>query len=462
MKAWDNFLILLDIELGKATIDKWLRPIKVLKFDACNLYLEAKDSFQVLWFEEHIRSKVEKRLLNNNNKIIKVHLSTPGNKNSPTHSNKPKQKEPVSTPPFRMSFDNIDPNNTLDKLVLNSSNEVAAKVIAETVGYDLEKSTLKNLPLDGPPFNPLFLFGEAGSGKTHLLMAATHCLRRHGKNVIYTRAETFTEHVVNAIRTAEMSTFRQAYRNVDALIIDDIHLFSRKGATQEELFHTFNTLHLARKLIILSSNCAPALLQHIEPRLISRFEWGIALDIPNYCKEQMRTILDNKAKAFQFDLRPAIAEFLIESFHSTTSTIRALEALILRTHLNNKSPHFSPTSLTIPIVKHTLKDLITEEEQKAITPTVIIKAVAEDYGITTEDILGKSQSRECALPRQVAMYICREELGLPYVKIGDIFSRDHSTVMSSIKRVKKLAQDEKSDLSSICRKLRKHLKTETV
>lgn len=457
MKAWDNFLTLLEIELGKNTVAKWLHPLKVVKFDACNIYLEAKDSFQVLWFEEHIRSKAKTRLFNNNNKLIKVHLNVAGEAKPPENQANLKKNEPKSHSPFRMSFDNIDPSHTFENFISNANNEIPAKVVAEIVGYDIATQALKPPPEDGPPFNPLYIFGEAGSGKSHLLMAATHVLRRHGKNVIYSRSETFTEHVVSAIRAGEMSTFRQAYRNVDALIIDDIHLFSRKGATQEEFFHTFNTLHLARKLIILSSNCSPAGLQHIEPRLISRFEWGIALDIPNYDKEQIKVILEFKANSLNFKLRKTIAEFLIETFHSTASIVRALEALILRTHLNNKSPHFSPTSLTIPMVKHTLKDLITVEEQKALTPERIIKAVSDDYGITTEDILGKSQSRECALPRQIAMYLCRDELNLPFMKIGDIFNRDHSTVMSSVKRIKGLVETENNELGIICRKLKKSL-----
>ncbi len=457
MKAWDNFLTLLEIELGKVTIAKWLRPLMVVKFDACNLYLEAKDSFQILWFEEHIRSKAKMRLLNNNNKLIKIHIKVAGEKEPPANQATLKKNDSNTRSPFRMSFNTIDPNHTFENLVTNNHNEIPTKVIAEIVGYDLESRTLKPPPANGPTFNPLYIFGEAGSGKSHLLMAATHILRRHGKNVIYSRSETFTDHVVSAIRAGEMSTFRQAYRNVDALIIDDIHQFSRKGATQEEFFHTFNTLHLAHKLIILSSNCAPSGLQHIEPRLISRFEWGIALDIQHYTKEHVREILDFKANSLNFKLRKTIAEFLIETFHNTASSIQALEALILRTHLNNKSPHFSPTSLTIPMVRHTLKDLITEEEQKALTPERIIKAVSEDYGITTDDILGKSQSRECALPRQVAMYLCRDQLNLPFMKIGDIFNRDHSTVMSSVKRIKGLAETENHELGAICRKLKKSL-----
>jgi chromosomal replication initiator protein len=275
--------------------------------------------------------------------------------------------------------------------------------------------------------------------------------------VIYARAETFTDHVVMAIRAGEMSTFRQAYRNVDALIIDDAHIFSRKGATQEELFHTFNTLHLSKKLIILSANCPPSELQHIEPRLVSRFEWGIALALEPTSKEDILRILNHKAKLFNFNLRPAIAQFLVDTFNGTDSVIRALEALILRMHLNKKSPHFSVTTLNESTVRHLLKDLILEEEYNALTPAKIIKTVAEQYGITTEDILSKSQSRECTVPRQVSMHLCRHELNIPFIKIGDIFGRDHSTVMSSIKRVQKALDSDDANLCPSYRAIRNTL-----
>ncbi|MEC7840178.1 MAG: chromosomal replication initiator protein DnaA [Chlamydiota bacterium] len=459
MKAWENFLTLQEIELGMETVRKWLRPLKIVHFDACNLYLEAKDSFQILWFEEHIRPKVKVRLLNNNNKQIKVHLSV-SNSNLEKRKTKEgdKSKQDSALPPFRMTFDSIDPQCRFENIIITQNNELAVKVLAESVGYNPNNQSYDQTPTDDPVFNPIYIFGQAGAGKTHLLMATSHALRRQGCNVIYARAETFTAHVVTAIRAGEMSTFRQAYRNIDALILDDVHIFSRKGATQEELFHTFNTLHLARKPIILSANCPPSDLQHIEPRLVSRFEWGISLEIPSYTKGQVLEIIKHKAESLSFHLRPDIAEYLVETFVDTATTIKALEALILRTHLNSKTPHFSPTTLTVPLVKNSLKDLIVEKDQKAITPQKIIKSVAEHYGIMSDDILGKSQSRECARARKLAMYIIREELNLSYVKIGDVFERDHSTVISSVRGINKSLEEGDEEVKSSVRSVQKMLK----
>jgi len=453
MKAWENFLALQEIELGAATVNKWLRPLKVLRFDACNLYLEAKDSFQALWFEEHIRQKSKTRLLNTTNKPIKVHITVANsNRGEADVKTQKTNKETASpTPPFRLHFDALDPGYSFKEMILSQENALAVKVVSESVGYDMEGQCLTDIPNGGPLFNPIYLYGENGTGKTHLLIAAAHCLRKRGRNVIYVRADTFTDHVVMAIRAAEMSIFRQAYRNVDVLIIDDVHVFSRKGATQEELFHTFNTLHMAGKLIILSANCPPSDLQHIEPRLVSRFEWGIALPLASLKKEEILKILHNKAQLLNFALRANIGEYLVDTFKGATSVIRALEALILRMHMNKQTPHFSATTLTIPMVAHTLKDLILEEEQNAITPQKIIKTVAENYGITTEDILSKSQSRECTLPRQIAMHLCRYELNIPFIKIGDVFGRDHSTVMTSVRRVQTALEKEDPEIVPVYR-----------
>ena len=257
-----------------------------------------------------------------------------------------------------------------------------------------------------------------------------------GLRVTYARAETFTEHVVSAIRASQMEVFRQAYRNIDVLLIDNVHELAHKGATQEELFHTFNTLHTAGKSIVLASSLAPGALQFIEPRLISRFEWGIVLPLENYTPDERHQILELKCQALRFPLHSRVKEFLIETFISgSKGFIQALEALVLRTHLNHESKGFLSTSLTVPLVKHYLSDLITQEEAVKLTPQKIIQATADYYGLKPENILGSSQSREVSLPRQMAMYLCRQELKLPYKKIGDLFERDHSTVMSSVKLV---------------------------
>lgn len=431
MQAWEAFLKDQEKELGAATVQKWLRSLKIQRFDACNLYLEAKDSFQALWFEEHIRNKVLLNLVNSNNKKIKVHLTV-------SHSPAPvqnaqklpiKQKTPFASPSFKLLFDAWDPIATFAHFVWGSENELLKKLFDEIIQA--------SRPGVLPPvlFNPIYLHGPSGSGKTHLLMSLATDFKSKGFKTIYVRAETFTDHVVSAIRAGEMSQFRQAYRNVDILLVDDVHVFTRKGATQEEFFHTFNTLHMNGTQIVLSSHAAPNELQYIEPRLISRFEWGIVLPVKPLNQEELKQLLLIKSTALQFPIPQKIIDCLLEFFTNTPKVlVKALEALILRLHLGH---HTSVYTLTPAAVKTLLNDLLLEQQKIALTPSKIVQATAEYYGIKIEDILGKGQNREYVLPRQLSMYLCRNKLKIPYVKIGDFFERDHSTVMTSVKYIQK-------------------------
>ncbi len=443
MKVWDFFLDQQESELGLETVRKWLRPLKVLKFDAGNLYLEAKDAFHVLWFEEHVRPKVLSQLVNGSQKRIKVHLSVPG---ETAKNQKPKAKK-AEVSSFTLTFDALDSDCTFDNFVVSEPNLLPFRLLCKVAGYEPDSQSQLTVPAELATFNPIFLHGGTGSGKTHLLMAAAKAFRSSGLNVIFVRGETFTNHVVSAIRAGEMSQFRQIYRNSDVLIIDDADIFSRKAATQEELFHTFNALHLSNKQILISAHVPPGELQLIEPRLISRFEWGVVLPLDSLKGEEMGQLLERKSRALQFPLHPKAIAFLMETFASGTKSLhRALQALMLRSHLNEQRQ--TSTQLTIPQIRHVLADLILEEEQAILTPEKIIEVVAQYFGIRSEDVLGKAQTRDCVLPRQVAMYLCRVELKLAYIKIGEIFSRDHSTVMTSVKAIQKGIEQDVREISS--------------
>lgn len=441
MKIWDSFLEQQEGELGLETVNKWLRPLKVVRFDACNLYLEAKDPFHILWFEEHIRSKIKTQFVNGNQKRIKVHISVPGEPPKKRHSKNSPQASPAVAR-FSLSFDPLDPHCSFENFIVTEANLLPFRLLCKITGFEPSASDISELAT----FNPIYIHGSCGTGKTHLLMAAAKILKAKGLNVIYVRGETFTDHVVTAIRAGEMSQFRQTYRNSDVLMIDDVDIFSRKTATQEELFHTFNALHLAGKQILLTANTPPGELKLIEPRLISRFEWGVVLPLDQLKREEVGQLLEKKTRALQFPLHPKAIAFLIETFASGTKSLhRALQALMLRSHI---SPQQTSTQLSIPQIRHVLADLILEEEQAALTPAKIIQVVAEYFGIRSEDILGKAQTRDCVLPRQVAMFLCRSELKLSYVKIGEIFVRDHSTVMSSVKAIQKAIEKDVREISS--------------
>jgi chromosomal replication initiator protein len=440
MQAWEQFIQQQEAELGTETVQKWLRSLKTLRFDACNLYLEAKDSFQALWFEEHIRAKAQAKLVNGNNKRIKIHLSIANALPNPQKNRmNPKSAKDIKASQFQLAFDELDPLCLFQHFVVSQNNQFSHKLLCELA--DLSNPAATTLAA----FNPIYLFGPTGSGKTHLLMGLTQAFRNQGLKSIYVRAELFTDHVVTAIRAGEMSTFRQAYRKADILLVDDVHVFSRKGATQEEFFHTFNTLHLEGKQIILAANCSPQELQLIEPRLVSRFEWGIVLPLKSLSSDDLRVMLQTKAQALQFFLPEKVIEFLLETFTSNPKAlIKAFEALVLRLHLDS---NHSMQHLTVVSTKMLLSDLLIEEQKSTVTSSKIIQVVAEHHDIRSEDILGKSQTRECALPRQLAMHLCREKLKMPFMKIGDLFSRDHSTVMASVKYIQKSLDENHRDIS---------------
>jgi len=449
MRAWEEFLAKQEKELGIETVQKWLRPLKIVRFDACNLYLEASDSFKVLWFEEHMRHLVQSNLFNNSHKQIKIHISMTAPQ---VRAEKEEKKHPqahLPAPVFQLQFDEIDPAISFESFVSSKGNLLAYKLLCESSGYE----TVSKKPLVS--FNPIYLFGRSGTGKTHLLMATANALKAVGNQVVYVRAETFTEHVVGAIRTGEMQSFRRAYRHIDTFLIDDIEIFARKSATQEELFHTFNTLHTAGKQIILTSNVSPQELKGIEPRLVSRFEWGISIPLQLLDREGVLAVLMKKSQKMKFPLAETVIDFLLTTFNNPKSLTRAFDALVLRTHLS-QAGH---AALTLAAAKQLLQDLIREEEKATLTPGKIIRTVAEYYGIRSDDILSKSQNRECALPRQLAMHLCREQLKLSYMKIGDIFARDHSTVITSVKQVQKGVDGKNNEIAGPLNTILKRLET---
>lgn len=449
MKSWEYFLIQQEKELGAETVDKWLRPLKVLRYDARNLYLEAGDSFKILWFEEHIRQKVTDTFVNNNNKPIKIHLVLAGSQ--PKKQAAKLSKASIAPNQFQLPFDDLDPYLTLDNFIATENNLLPYKLICKTCGFGHSNVELST-------FNPIYLYGASGTGKTHLLMALAQALNQKGLNAAYVRAETFTQHVVSAIRAGEMNIFRQAYRNRDVLILDDVHIFSRKGATQEELFHTFNTLHVSGKQIVLSANCPPSELQMIEPRLISRFEWGIVMGLDPLAGQTLEKMLFNKAQALNFPLHPKVSEFLLQTFTSgAKSLVKALQALVLRSHLAEARERTLSKEMTVPYAKSLLQDLIADEEKSALTPERVIQTIAEYFGIRFEDIIGKVQKRDFVQPRQMAMYFCRHLLKLPYMKIGDIFDKDHSTVMSSVRVIQQSIDQDHSEVRPLLNLLEKQI-----
>ncbi len=408
MDHWNAFLRVLEEKLGKEAVDRWIKPFKVCDYDAKNLYLEAADPFQAHWFEEQIRPLCKTHFLDQNQQPIKVHIRVPG-------TQKGSSRKAAPTPlPIELRGDNLDKNATFENFICTEENKLLVEL-------------LKTLP--NPSYNPVYLFGSAGVGKSHLLMAAAQHLAAKGLKALYVHASTFTDHVVQAIRSSQMQHLRTRYRAVDALIIDDIHILARKNATQEEFFHTFNALHSRGKQIILSAKEAPSQLEDIEPRLTSRFEWGVFFEVHPLGLAELCQVLRQRCRLLQFPLSDEGIAFLAQNFSGNLAALmQAFEALILRSAKRS-------FSLTKEEIEGKIGDLIALEKAESASPEKIISATAAYFGIRVEDILGKSQGRQATLPRQIALYLCRNKLKLPFQALGRLFGRDHSTVMTSIKQI---------------------------
>jgi chromosomal replication initiator protein len=327
------------------------------------------------------------------------------------------------TPASPVVRDHLNPRYTFETFVTGASNrfaQAAALSVAERPAMS---------------YNPLFIHGRAGLGKTHLLQAIGNYVRHNypGSAVLYVSTETFLNEFVEAIRGASRTDFKRRYRGIDVLLVDDIQFMGGKEGLQEEFFHTFNTLYQANKQIVLSSDRTPDSIPTLEDRLRSRFKMGLITDIQPPDLETRMAILRKKAENEQAAVPPDVLEFIASH---VTENIRELEGALIRVcafgNLNNES-------LTIDLSRHVLSDLITTRPQRAITPDLIIQMTSTMFGFTPEEIIGQRRHRPLVTARQVAMYVVRELTDLSYPSIASCFGgRDHTTVIHAVEKIRAL------------------------
>ena len=290
-------------------------------------------------------------------------------------------------------------------------------------------------------YNPLFIYGGSGLGKTHLLHAIGHYTRTlyKGTHVRYVSSEEFTNEFINSIRDDKASAFQRRYRETDVLLVDDIQFLSGKVQTQEEFFHTFNTLHNANKQIVITSDLPPKQLQEFEDRMRSRFEWGLITDIQPPDLETRIAILRKKTKHERLVAPPEVLEYIASKI---STNIRELEGALIRVTAF-ASLNRQPVDLTITEI--VLKDLLPSETGPEITAAQIMAATAQYFGVTVDDLCGASRSRVLVTARQIAMYLCRELTDLSLPKIGQAFGgRDHTTVMHADRKIRQLMAERRS------------------
>ncbi len=343
------------------------------------------------------------------------------------------QPAPVEQSPVvgegKRSDSRLNPKYNFDNFVIGGSNRfahAAAVAVAEA---------------PAKAYNPLFIYGDSGLGKTHLLHAIGHYAESlyPGIRVRYVSSEEFTNDFINSIANNRASVFQSRYREIDILLIDDIQFLQGKDSTQEAFFHTFNTLHDHNKQVVITSDVAPKHLTGFEDRMRSRFEWGLITDVQAPDLETRIAILRKKAQSERLQVPDEILEFMATK---VSSNIRELEGTLIRV---TAFANLNRTPVDLQLVQTVLKDLITLDEDNVIAPVDIINHTADYFKLSVDDLYGSSRSQAVATARQIAMYLCREMTSLSLPKIGQLFgNRDHTTVMYANKKISELMKERRS------------------
>ncbi len=426
-QAWQAACGQLQMDMNKASYETWVRSAELISFEGDVFTIGVPNAYARDWLESRLTGNVSRMLTGGIGRQVSVRFvvssAQPETEADAAGEAESDPEAPEITRPV-ISQPNVTLNTryTFDNFVVGASNRLA-HAASQAVAESPAKA-----------YNPLFVYGGVGLGKTHLLHAIGNAAYRRGLTVLYISSEEFTNDLINSIRAHNMSDFRDRYRRIDVLMIDDIQFIAGKESTQEEFFHTFNALHTQDKQIVLSSDRPPKAMVTLEERLRSRFEWGLIVDIQPPDLETRIAILRSKAERAGRQVPDDILETIARLVQSN---IRELEGALTRILA---FADLSGLPLTIPLVHSALADLLPQRSE--VEPRQVLDAVARSFGIPLERLLGRDRSREVVLPRQVAMYLLREEsISLP--QIGQALGgRDHTTVMYSIEKVNGMIEQD--------------------
>lgn len=444
-QAWQLTLEQLQLQMTKATFDTWIKNTRIVKQDNNTYVIGVKNVYAKEWLENRLSGTIKRALGNTaggpvqveftvlsdidtseeSDRMMTADTSSSGNQTNTTSSNQVQRSASLksSLPPG--STMKLSNNYTFDRFVVGASNRLA------------HAASLAVAERPGEAYNPLFLYGGVGLGKTHLLQAIAHKALENNKTVIYVSSETFTNDFINAIRQQSTEAFREFYRNTDFLLVDDIQFIAGKESTQEEFFHTFNDIHSVGGQIVLTSDRLPKAIPTLEDRLISRFEWGLPADLQPPDLETRLAILRFKADAINIHVPDDVMEFIARRCQNNIRELEgALNKVIAHAALNREH-------ISLDQAKYALQDLVSR--QASITIDMVIEAVIEYFGLTTEDIIGNSRSKRVSGPRQMVMYLTREETKSSLPQIGEALGgRDHTTVMYGCDKIAKLVEENET------------------
>ncbi|MCL4274770.1 MAG: chromosomal replication initiator protein DnaA [Anaerolineales bacterium] len=418
-QAWHTVLAQLQMDMPRASFDTWVRDTRPVDYQNGILTVGVRNAYARDWLDSRLATTVNKMLIETLNSKVSVQFIVSQSDENPASSEadtSPATME-ITPPEPKPRHVTLNPRYTFDTYVVGSGNRLA-HAACQAVADKPARA-----------YNPLFLYGGVGLGKTHLLHAIGNACHAGGLNVLYVSSEEFTNDMINAIRTHTTQAFREKYRSADVLLVDDIQFIAGKESTQEEFFHTFNTLHGQDKQIIVSSDRPPKSLVTLEERLRSRFEWGLTADIQAPDLETRLAILRSKAERTGRQISDEILESVAKQVQSN---IRELEGALNRIIA---FADLSGSPLTPSLVDVALADLIPSRGD--IEPAYVLDLVARKFGLTSETLLGRDRTKDVARSRQIAMYLLREEAKISFPQIGEVLGgRDHSTIMSAYEKIK--------------------------
>ncbi|MEQ2579040.1 chromosomal replication initiator protein DnaA [Hominiventricola aquisgranensis] len=449
-EKWDKILesIRDDNELSNVAFKTWLLPLKVFRIEGNILKITAPFEQAATYVENKYKTFLYVAVAEAMGEEYEIRIITEDEalKEKPLEPETPKKAAAAPAPKVaEEQKTNLNPRYTFDTFVIGSNNRfahAAALAVAESPGKE---------------YNPLFLYGGVGLGKTHLMHSVAHYILQQDptKKVLYVTSEVFTNELIDSIRNGNnnsMTAFREKYRNIDVLLIDDVQFIIGKESTQEEFFHTFNALHSANKQIIISSDRPPKDMETLEARLQSRFEWGLIADISSPDYETRMAILRKKEELDGYNIDDEVIRYIATNIKSNIRELEgALNKLVALSNLEKRE-------INISMAEEVLKDIISPNQKREVTPQVILDVVAEHYGISVSDIIGGKRNAEIVTPRQVVMYLCREITDTPYKAIGILLgNRDHSTIINGDGKVRKQLQANDGSLKNNIDIIRKKL-----
>lgn len=431
-QLWQAILGSLEISLSKANFNTWFKNTSILERGDDYILVGVPSAFNRDWIAAKYHQEMLKALKSQAPEIKEIRYqlgnivtAQPAQKNMVVKNNGDtvSQKEPFSLNPS-----GINPKYTFDTFIIGKNNELA------------HAASLAVAKTPGSQYNPLFIYGGVGLGKTHLMHAAGHKLlcNDNKQKVLYVTSEKFTNDYINAISQKRMDEFKKVYRGIDALLIDDIQFLAGKEGTQEEFFHTFNELRDKGKQIIITSDRLPKDIPAIEQRLVSRFEWGMVADIQAPDLETRMAILRTKMEKKGVNISEDILFYIAENILSNVRELEgALNRLAVYQQMENKG-------LMLEQAKTILASIVGVKK-RVTSVKKIAESVASFYNISVDDLIKESRKKEFVKPRQIAMYLIRKELDNSFPSIGDFFGgRDHTTVMHAVEKVKKLTAEKAS------------------